>query len=433
MIKYLFLAIITLLPFQFALNVGENIDLTTIRIVIPIVFLIWLVQGMTRKKIWIPNRIETWFLLTFLFLSAISLFSGLDFSKGIRKVLYLFSIFLIYFAAADLAREEKFRLKIIKAIWISGTLAAILALTQFTLPFFWGLDKTLKIWKNLAGFFLGSSLGKLVAENSSWLVNVSGETRMRAFGFFPDPHMFSFFASLCFFVGLGYFIWERNWKWKIPVGFALIFIFLAIIFSFSRGSYLGLLAGSLFFLNIFLVRLGNAGKIAIVGAILVFLAAVFFQKTVQSRIASIFDFKEGSNAERIENWRQAVEVVENYPLIGIGLGNYASYINPASSERSSIYAHNLFLDIAAETGILNGIIFIILILVAIWRNIVLKDILGLGLASSLVYFLVHVTFDTPIWSPQVMVIFLIILALNINCDSIRNIQNKDIKLISNLK
>jgi len=412
--KYLFLVTIFLLPFQFALNLGDNIDLVTTRILVPIVFLLWLLEGLARRNIWIVNRAESWLILSFLFLSLFSLWGGLDPEKGVRKTLYLFSIFPIFLVAADLAREEKFRKRIFRAIWASGTLAAILAIGQFILPFVWGLDKTLKIWKNLVEFFLGSSFGKLVAENPSWLVNVSGETWMRAFGFFPDPHTFSFFASLCFFIGLGYFAWERNWKWKIMAGAAAVLIFLAIIFSFSRGAYFGALAGSLFFLAIFLVRLGNAGKMAIIGAVLIFLAAVFFQGTIQSRLASAFNFKEGSNAERIKNWRQAVEIIKNYPLTGIGLGNYASYINPALGERSSVYAHNLFLDIAAETGILNGIIFLVLILVTIWRNISTKNILGLGIASSLVYFLVHGIFDTPIWSPQVMVIFFVILALGLS-------------------
>jgi len=414
MMKYLFLVTIFLLPFQFALNLGDNIDLVTTRILVPIVFLLWLLEGLARRNIWIVNRAESWLILSFLFLSLFSLWGGLDPEKGVRKTLYLFSIFPIFLVAADLAREEKFRKRIFRAIWVSGTLAAILALGQFILPFVWGLDKTLKIWKNLVEFFLGSSFGKLVVENPSWLVNVSGETWMRAFGFFPDPHTFSFFASLCFFIGLGYFAWERNWKWKILAGTAVVLTFLAIIFSFSRGAYFGVLTGSLFFLAIFLIRLGNAGKMAIIGVVLIFLAAVFFQGTIQSRLASAFNFKEGSNAERVKNWRQAVEIIKNYPLTGIGLGNYASYINPALGERSSVYAHNLFLDIAAETGILNGIIFLVLILVAIWRNISAKNILGLGIASSLVYFLVHGIFDTPIWSPQVTVIFFVILALGLS-------------------
>jgi putative inorganic carbon (HCO3(-)) transporter len=236
---------------------------------------------------------------------------------------------------------------------------------------------------------------------------------MRAFGFFPDPHTFSFFVSLCFFVGLGYFAWEKNLKWKIPAGAATALMFFAVILSFSRGAYLGVLAGSLFFLAVSLIRSGNAGKITIIGAVLIFLAAVFFQGTIQSRLVSAFNFKEGSNAERVENWRQAIDAIRDYPLAGVGLGNYASYIDQASGERSSIYAHNTFLDISAETGIPNGFIFLVLILVSLWRNVSSKNVLNLGIAAGLVYFLIHGIFDTPIWSPQVMVILLVLLAMGL--------------------
>ena len=402
-----------LLPLQFALNISDNIDLVTTRILVPAVFLLWLLEGLARKRIWVANRAETWLVLFFLFLSALSLWAGLDPGKGTRKILYLLSIFPIYFVVADLARSERFRVKAARAILASGALAASIALVQFALPHILGLDKTLKIWKNLAGFFLGSSFGKLVAGNPSWLVNISGDTWMRAFGFFPDPHTFSFFASLCFFAGMGYFAWERKWKWKIPAGVATALMFLAILFSFSRGAYLGVAAGGLFFLAWLLLRAGRAGKMAAVGIALVFLAAIFFQGTFQSRLVSAFNPKEGSNAERVKNWEQAAAVVQDYPLLGIGLGNYASYMDPVSGERSSIYAHNTFLDIAAETGVANGFVFLALISVSIWRNAASKNILNLGIASGLVYFLVHGIFDTPIWSPQVMVMLLVILAIGL--------------------
>lgn len=420
MIQIFFIIIIFLLPLQFALNVSENIDLAITRVLVPAVFLFWLFSGLARKRIWIANKAETWLILSFLFLSFFSLWAGLDPEKGIRKTLYLLSIFPIYFVAVDLARDEKFRIKIVKTIWVSGTLAAVLALVQFTLPFIFGIDKTLKTWKSLAVFFLGGSFGKLVTENPSWLVNISGDTWMRAFGFFPDPHVFSFFVSLCFFAGMGYFAWEKEWKWKIlAIVFATLMLF-AIILSFSRGAYLGVLAGSLFFLAFLLLRSGSGEKIIAMGTVLIFFAFLFFQGTVQSRIMSALNFKEGSNAERMKNWEQAAGVIEDYPLSGIGLGNYASHIDPASGERSSIYAHNTFLDIVAETGILNGLVFSALILVSLWRNIISKNILNLGIASGLIYFLVHGIFDTPIWSPQVIVILLVIIALGIHSGELKN-------------
>jgi O-antigen ligase len=123
--------------------------------------------------------------------------------------------------------------------------------------------------------------------------------------------------------------------------------------------------------------------------------------------------REGSNAERLKNWAQAVEIIRDHPLAGVGLGNYSRLIDATVPDRSSIYAHNLFLDIAAETGILNAAVFLFLILGAVWRNIKSQERLGLGLAAGLIGFLVHSVFDTALYSPQVLTIFLVIIALGL--------------------
>jgi O-antigen ligase len=419
MIEKILVILIILLPLQFALNVGENIDLVITRLLVPVVFFLWLARGLARKKIWIADRTQTWLIFAFLFLALISLWGGLDWVKGTRKILYLFSIVPIYFVAADLAQDEKLRIKIVKVIWASGVLAAMTGLVQFALPFVLGLEATLRMWKKLAVFFLGNSFGKLVVTNPSWLVNISGVTRMRAFGTFADPHIFSFFVSLCFFTALGLLIHEKSRFLKAAYFAGDLLMILAIGFSFSRGAYLGVAAGALVFLIVYLAHSGHLKKVLLAGGAAALILLLFFLSPVFQRMTSVFNLKEGSNVERMKNWSQATEIISDYPLFGIGLGNYSSVIDPTASERSSIYAHNLFLDIAAETGILNGLVFVGLILVSIWKNIRGKDMIGLGLAAGFVYFLVHGIFDTPIWAPQVMVVFLVILALNLNVTRLR--------------
>jgi len=418
-IKLIFIILIISLPFQFALNVGENIDLVTTRVFIPVIFLLWITKSLARKELRIPNVVETWLIMLFLFLMSLSLALGRDAGAGARKLLYLFTIFPAFFIALDIFRDKKWRKRAIAAVVLSGGLSAAVALIQFSLPFFLGFGKAVKLWENLAPFFLGNSFGKLVAANSSWLVNITGETKMRAFGFFPDPHMFSFFANLSFFTGLGYFFYKK----KIWIGASLLLMFVAIIFSFSRGAYLGLLAGIFFFLITILKRSKISKKaIAGIGAILV-LIAVFNSNAIFQRLTSSFNLKEGSNAERYRNWTEAVDIIRDYPLGGVGLGNYAHAVDPSSADRSSIYAHNLFLDIAAETGILSAAVFLFLIVFSIWRNIKNNNIISLGLASGLGAFFVHSIFDTALWSPQVMVVFLTIVAIGLNVSSKRKAQN----------
>src|SRR4030065_2037487 len=100
MMNYLFLILILLLPLQFALNISENFDLATTRVLVPVLFLLWIVKSLARKKLWIPNKMEMWLVATFLFLSAFSLYLGRDASAGLRKMLYLLTIFPIFFVAA---------------------------------------------------------------------------------------------------------------------------------------------------------------------------------------------------------------------------------------------------------------------------------------------------------------------------------------------
>ena len=72
---------------------------------------------------------------------------------------------------------------------------------------------------------------------------------------------------------------------------------------------------------------------------------IFNSNIITQRLVSSFNLKEGSNVERYKNWVQAADMIRDYPLGGVGLGNYARAVDPTAENRSSIYAHNLFLDI----------------------------------------------------------------------------------------
>jgi len=419
MTKYFLIILILFLPLQFALNISDNFDLVTTRILIPVLFLLWLLKSLAQKKIWISNKAEMWLVLIFLFLASASLFAGLDAAAGVRKLLYFFTIFPVFLIAADIFQEKKWRAKGLAVIVLSGTMAAAIGLAQFSLPFFVGIGKTVKIWESAAPYLWGNSFGKLVASNASWLVNIAGETRMRAFGFFPDPHNFAFFVNLCLFASLGYFFSQKKIG-KIWVGVSLGLMLLAVGLSFSRGAYFGTIAGLLFFAIVYLKRAKALGKAFVVSGVIIIFLFVFNSGAISQRIASSFNTKEGSNVERLKNWGQAVEIVRDHPLVGVGLGNYSHAVDATVQDRSSIYAHNLFLDIAAETGILNAAVFLFLILFSIWRNLKSRDMLGLGLAAGLVGFLVHSVFDTALYCPQVLVIFLVLVALGLyNLESSR--------------
>lgn len=431
------------IPFQIALNPAEGVDLASGRVFILILALLWLISAFKNRQVFVPVRIQTALILSFLFLSAFSLLWAKNPDWGMRKLLFLLSIFPIYFVTAGLrpavipsaveeskktaldpstspsthfvrsgfAQDDNFNIKIVKfLVWGAGV-AALVGLVQFSLQFIWGLNNILKFWAgSVAPVFLGTAFSEAVLAYPSWLVNLGGETIFRAIATFPDPHMFSIYLGMALPLALGLYFFAKK---KIYLILSAT-ILLADLLSFSRGGYIGLVAGLLFFpLVIMKNKKLNLKKILIGLALAVIFFVFIFKSPIGSRFLTSFNAKEGSNMGRIETWKQAADIIKNNPL-GVGLGNYALEVKATASYREPFYAHNLYLDIAAETGITNAIIWIALIVFSI-KSFIKKsenNILWLGGAVSLVVFSAHSFFETALFSVQALPLLLIIIALS---------------------
>ena len=415
MLYGLFLIFCLYLPFQIALNPAKGVDLASGRVFILILALLWLISGLKKRRIFIPAKIQTWLILSFLFISGFSLFWASNLDWGLRKLLFLLSIFPVYFVVSGILYPSPYKGegaygRILKyVVWGAG-LAGAVGIVQFLLQFIIGLDPTAALWRNyVTPLFLGSNFSRTVLEYPSWLVNIGGTNYLRAFGTFPDPHMFSFYLGLTLPLAIGlYYACKKN-SYLI---FSMI-ILLADLLTFSRGAYLGLVAGLIFMALYFMINKKLSAKIILAGFMLAILASVLIIfSPIGQRLVSSFNAEEGSNKGRFENWTQAIEIIKNNPQ-GIGIGNYSYEIEPSADYRKPIYAHNLYLDIAAETGIINSVI-LILILIFTTRSFVIKakdNIIYLGGAISLVIYSTHSIFDTSLYSVQVLPLILIIIAL----------------------
>jgi O-antigen ligase len=413
------------LPFQVALNPAAGVDLASIRVVIIVLFLTWLAGTLKRKKIFLGSGIQPILVLSFLFLSCFSLFFALNADWGLRKLAFLFSIFSIYFIFADIASSEKKIIKIARSLIWGGFLVSLVGIAQFFLQFIFGIEKIYKFWSDYVVVpFLGKTFSEAVLRNPSWLVNISGHTYLRATSVFPDPHMLAFFLNILIFLCLGLIFFSKK-KRATHIIF-LFFLILASLLTFSRGGYLGLAGGFIFLAIYFIPKINRKYKIA-GAAIIIFLGLFLIVPgpastrgdasstrggPVSQRFFSSFNLSEGSNAGRIKTWNQAIEVIARHPVFGVGIGNYPLEIKAVADYREPIYAHNAYLDIAAETGIITALIWMALLFLA-FRNFILKskgNIFFLGAAAALVSFAAHSLVETPIYSPVVLTLFLILIS-----------------------
>lgn len=410
--KNLFLFSVAILPFSFALNPISSIDLPLARALFPLIFLFWLFVALYKKRIFLDSRPRFWILLFFLFICALSYFWADDKQAALTKILFLYSFFPVYFLSYALCTQTTFREILLKVFVFSSFFASLFALLLFFLQFILGIDGALFIASKTAPFFLGANFSEMVLAYPSWLVNIGGKTIMRTFGSFPDPHLFSLFTNLS--LPFIFYLWKKTASRRyLLIGSVCL---LASLLSFSRAAYLALCFGLAFsfflfsnFQNLsFLIKRHFSSFLVLLFFSFVFLAV---PNPLVQRFVSSFDLGEGSNAGRLEMWKLAGENTLERPFTGVGIGNFAKYNFPMSSDTDPIYAHNLFLDFSAEIGILGILLLIFLFLAPILKAKKNSSLLTKTLALTIFIFMIHSFFETPFYSIHVLPLFFLFLAI----------------------
>jgi len=101
---------------------------------------------------------------------------------------------------------------------------------------------------------------------------------------------------------------------------------------------------------------------------------------MKSRADTIADYQtEASAASRLEAWEAATSMIQTHPLIGVGFVSFGPAF-PYHSENKPREAHNTFFQIAAESGVIAGAMYVLLVLScirAVWvRGNYLRERVG---------------------------------------------------------
>lgn len=193
-----------------------------------------------------------------------------------------------------------------------------------------------------------------------------------------------------------------------------------MILTMSRGAWLGLLFAGAFFFVLLSPRLVLLAPVALV--VLYFV----LPDTVISRFTSIGNLKDNSSSYRVSIWMGTLAMLKDYWLCGVGPGEgafnsvYPAYgYNAASAQHS----HNLFLQIMCDAGVVELVIFVVLLIVfgrnmcvAISREKAFADrVWQIALLSGAVGFMVQAMTDYSFYNYRVMFLFWAYLALGIVC------------------
>ena len=413
------LLLIAYLPFQIALNPSVGFDLASLRVLIILFSLFFIIKKLINKDLFKNNyfyNLQGICLILFLFLAGLSLIGAENIFWGVRKIIFFLSIFPLYFLSIALINNYKKIKKTTLILIISSSFLALIGLFQFLSQFVFGLEKTYSFWAvNILPIFSGFNLGAMILAYPSWLVNISGATIMRVFSFFSDPHMLSFYLGLTIPLSISLlYIVKKN---KILFFSAYLLIFTALLLTFTRGAYIAIIVSFSILFFLFGKYLNNKMILLLCLSLLIFIIPI---TPIADRFYSIFDLNEGSNMGRLEMWQIASNIGMSSFWHGIGLGNYSLAIDSEFDYRNPATAHNLYLDIFSEIGFFGLIVWLFLILGTIWQifrklkylNNENQKCISICLISSLSYFFIHSFFETAIYQPSVLALLMIILGLS---------------------
>ncbi|MBD3183318.1 hypothetical protein GF312_13560 [Candidatus Poribacteria bacterium] len=170
------------------------------------------------------------------------------------------------------------------------------------------------------------------------------------------------FVAVFLLVILARNMFDRGIRDRVIWTFLLVFFFIGIGMSFSRGVWVSFIA-SVGFLFLQKTEGVQHKKILIlIGAFALFafllsIPPVF--RMVTSRLSTIASLSYGTNKERLIRWGTAVMMFLRHPIMGAGYGMFAFTFknNPAAIglhlSQYKMGAHNEYLQALAETGIIG--------------------------------------------------------------------------------
>ncbi len=234
---------------------------------------------------------------------------------------------------------------------------------------------------------------------------------------FAHCNDFAAYLVVAFFILLGAVINYKKLNQRLILSALFIFISVNTLFTYSRGAVFSLVGSGMFLINSFIAK---KTKLIIIGVILLFVLIAFSMPFSRQRLA--YTFSGAGDANRFNMWRVALLMYDESPFFGKGLGlfmdnnnnkRYFENMGGITFENTQ-YAHNCYLQILAETGVLGLLSFLWflgeLLMRGYKRIATNKEPLFIGIFCAFLAFLIHSFFDTQLYSLKLAILFWILAA-----------------------
>jgi len=369
-------------------------------------------------------------IIAFLIALLISLFQTHTYYTSFVDLSRWLSFILAYFILISSFKEKEWINALIAASLVSALISAIYVIFQF-----YGLD--LPIWRKLGG-------------------------RIRLFSTFGNPNYLSGYLAITLPLAFALFCLEKN-KFRQILLEILIAILYIGVFITNIGGLIALFMGTLFIGLILLIHQRkflkeNRLRLLILILILSIISLIYSspnplnptKRNITQEGISYTNLKYSSTQQRFLIWLSTIQMIKKHPFLGSGIGTFRIHY-PASQGKvlsleknkkyipeanKSINAHNDYLHLWAETGIIGLVCFFWLIFLFYRKSfkylkevkredkLLLIGIMGMGIAL-----LTDALFSFPFHIIQNGMLFPLMLSLSVLIGEKREqIGNKDVNL-----
>ncbi|MFQ6014410.1 MAG: O-antigen ligase family protein [Anaerolineae bacterium] len=323
----------------------------------------WLARMVTDRRVRIVPPPLLWSLLVFLALLTLTFAVTLSLQASVKEWLKWGEVLVVYLFVTNFVRRNQVP-TVMALILVAGIAQALLGLYQ--------------------------SFARIGPEG--FLFPVAGRLMMRAYGTFQQPNPYGGYLGLIMPLAYSLFVVNWSWrgeKWAFPLwllgGLGLAVMGLAMLMTLSRGAWLGFIAAFV------LMNVVRSRRALILFLILLILAVVglllggvgLLPTVITQRFLDFLPYlgvvdigrvevtpENWAIIERMAHWIAGWRMFSDHPWLGVGVGNYAA-VYPAYAlpgwEDPLGHAHNYYLNVAAEAGLLGLMAYLIFVAACFWQ------------------------------------------------------------------
>jgi O-antigen ligase len=316
------------------------------------------------------------------------LINSADFSIGLEGFRAIVQYIFWYFVVIQLVKDEKSARRIAVCFALVTGLMALHGVFQYAIG---------------------------VEMPEGWVDQNEAGVRTRVFSILTSPNVFGSLLTLSTPITVALAISEENKKRRVIFGFLALMMSASLVFTFSRGAWIGFALACGFYILL-------KDKRFIIPAIIAAVLLVVCVPSVGNRIAYMLspEYIESSlRGGRLVRWSTGLRILNFYPIFGVGLGQFGGAVAMNHNlqvmldcgYQRTFYMDNYFLKTAVESGIVGFTAFVILmysVIINSYRTIKMSVRVGdkktkelcIGIMSGLLGVIVHNcvenVFETPL-------------------------------------